>query len=46
MTAVAGYYMDLRSISDIADEVSGMIDNGYERVKIMLKGDDPAFDIE
>ena len=46
VTAVAGYYMDIRSIGEIADEVSGLIDRGHERVKIMLKGDDPAFDIE
>jgi len=46
VTAVAGYYMDLRSISEIADEVSGMIDAGYERVKVMLNGNDLKFDIE
>ncbi len=45
VTAVAGYYMDQRSIGEIADEVHGLIDSGYERVKIMLKGDDPEFDI-
>lgn len=46
VTAVAGYFMDRRSIGEIADEVSGLIDSGYERVKIMLKGDDPRFDVE
>lgn len=46
VTAVAGYYMDRRPISEIADEVSGLLDQGHRRVKIMLKGDDPAFDLE
>lgn len=46
VTAVAGYYMDQRPIADIADEVSRLIDSGYQRVKIMLKGDDPGFDKE
>jgi L-alanine-DL-glutamate epimerase-like enolase superfamily enzyme len=44
VTAVAGYYMDRRPISDIADEVDGLLDEGHQRVKIMLKGDDPDFD--
>ncbi|REE07122.1 L-alanine-DL-glutamate epimerase-like enolase superfamily enzyme [Paraburkholderia sp. BL27I4N3] len=45
VTAVAGYYMDVRSIDEIADEVSLRIDEGYSRVKVMLKGDDPAYDL-
>lgn len=44
VTAVAGYYMDRRSIEDIAAEVSDLLDSGYSRVKIMLKGDDLKFD--
>lgn len=44
VTAVAGYYMDRRSIDDIADEVTQLCDEGYSRVKIMLKGNDPDFD--
>jgi L-alanine-DL-glutamate epimerase-like enolase superfamily enzyme len=44
VTAVAGYYMDRRSVADITDEVAGLCDAGYGRVKIMLKGDDPDFD--
>jgi len=44
VTAVAGYYMDIRPLSDIRDEVSRYFDSGYSRVKIMLKGDDPQFD--
>lgn len=44
VTAVAGYFMDLRKISDITDEVSRLFDAGYRRVKFMLKGDDPDFD--
>jgi L-alanine-DL-glutamate epimerase-like enolase superfamily enzyme len=46
VTAVAGYYMDRRPIADIAGEVSALLDAGYHRAKIMLKGDDPAFDRE
>jgi L-alanine-DL-glutamate epimerase-like enolase superfamily enzyme len=45
VTAVAGYYMDQRPIAAIADEVAMRIDQGYPRVKVMLKGDDPAFDL-
>jgi L-alanine-DL-glutamate epimerase-like enolase superfamily enzyme len=44
VTAVAGYYMDTRSVDDIAREVKQRIDQGYPRVKVMLKGDDMAFD--
>jgi L-alanine-DL-glutamate epimerase-like enolase superfamily enzyme len=44
VTGVAGYYMDLRKISDISDEVARLFDAGYLRVKFMLKGDDPDFD--
>jgi L-alanine-DL-glutamate epimerase-like enolase superfamily enzyme len=43
-TAVAGYYMDLRTIVDINDEVEKLFDCGYSRVKIMLNGNDPDFD--
>jgi L-alanine-DL-glutamate epimerase-like enolase superfamily enzyme len=46
VTGVAGYYMDVRKISDIAEEVSRLFDSGYRRVKFMLKGDDPDFDLE
>jgi L-alanine-DL-glutamate epimerase-like enolase superfamily enzyme len=46
VTAVAGYYMDKRPIPEIADEVSGLLQGGHHRVKVMLKGDDPAFDRE
>ncbi len=46
VTAVAGYYMDRRTIAEIADEVSSLVDHGYERVKVMLKGDDADFDIK
>jgi L-alanine-DL-glutamate epimerase-like enolase superfamily enzyme len=37
--------MDTRSVDDIADEVELRIDQGYQRVKVMLKGDDPEFDL-
>lgn len=45
VTAVAGYYMDTRSVDNIADEVSMRLDQGYSRVKVMLKGDDPVYDL-
>ena len=44
VTAVAGYYMDTRSVDDIALEVKQRVDQGYARVKVMLKGNDNAFD--
>lgn len=44
VTAVAGYYMDRRSIADIADEVAALLEKGHHRVKVMLKGDDAEFD--
>ncbi|MGE0406096.1 MAG: mandelate racemase/muconate lactonizing enzyme family protein [Candidatus Korobacteraceae bacterium] len=43
-TAVAGYYMDLRTIDDIVDEVAKLFDCGYSRVKFMLNGNDAEFD--
>ena len=43
-TIVAGYYMDRRSISDVVDEISLLENAGCRRVKIMLRGDDAAFD--
>lgn len=42
---VAGYYPDSRSVSDICDEVRRRMDEGYERIKIMIRGDDPAGDL-
>jgi L-alanine-DL-glutamate epimerase-like enolase superfamily enzyme len=44
VTVVAGYYVDQRSIADVVDEVGLLEDAGCKRVKIMLKGDDAAFD--
>jgi L-alanine-DL-glutamate epimerase-like enolase superfamily enzyme len=43
-TVVAGYYVDQRSIAEVVDEVGLLQDAGCGRVKIMLKGDDAAFD--
>lgn len=43
--AVAGYYLNEREIPDVAREVSGLIDAGYQRVKVMLSGNDPDFDV-
>src|SRR5260370_14293382 len=36
--------MDRRSVSDVCDEVGLLAANGFCRVKIMLRGDDPVFD--
>lgn len=44
LMAVAGYYLDQRTIDDVADEARALVDAGYDRVKIMLRGDDPDFD--
>jgi len=46
VTQVAGYYIDQRSIPEVADEISLLRDEGCRRVKIMLKGDSPAFDLK
>jgi L-alanine-DL-glutamate epimerase-like enolase superfamily enzyme len=43
--AVAGYYLNERPVSDVVREVSDLIDAGYQRVKIMLSGSDPQFDL-
>lgn len=43
-TVVVGYYIDQRSMADVVDEIGALQDEGVRRVKIMLKGDDPAFD--
>lgn len=42
--AVAGYYLQERSIQDVCDEIRGLVDTGHQRVKIMLSGSDPDFD--
>jgi L-alanine-DL-glutamate epimerase-like enolase superfamily enzyme len=44
LMAVAGYYLDERSIDDVAREVGDLLAAGYARVKIMLRGDDLDFD--
>jgi L-alanine-DL-glutamate epimerase-like enolase superfamily enzyme len=44
ITVVAGYYVDQRSIADVVDEVGRVEDAGFYRAKIMLKGNDAAFD--
>lgn len=42
--AVSGYYLDERTIDDVAREVGELFDTGVTRVKIMLRGDDLDFD--
>ena len=42
---VAGYYPDVRPVADICDEVRRRIDEGYERIKIMIRGDDALADL-
>ena len=43
-TAVAGYFLDERTIDDVGEEVARLRDAGYARVKVMLRGDDISFD--
>jgi L-alanine-DL-glutamate epimerase-like enolase superfamily enzyme len=44
VAAVAGYYLDQRSIDDVTREIGTLLDAGYPRIKIMLSGRDPEFD--
>jgi L-alanine-DL-glutamate epimerase-like enolase superfamily enzyme len=46
VTVVAGYYVDQRGVEDVVKEVGLLEDAGCKRVKIMLKGDDRAFDLQ
>src|SRR6202012_5511155 len=46
VTVVAGYYVDQRGIEDVVKEVGQLEDAGCRQVKIMLKGDDRAFDLK
>ncbi len=41
---VTGYFLDQRSIDDICDEVRRRMDEGHERIKIMISGSDAGFD--
>ncbi len=41
---VAGYYLDQRTVADVCREVGELCDAGYQRIKIMILGNDPAFD--
>jgi L-alanine-DL-glutamate epimerase-like enolase superfamily enzyme len=43
---VAGYYMDQRTIEDVCEEVRQRKDAGYQRIKIMIGGSDPDFDVK
>ena len=43
---VAGYYPDVRPVADICDEVRRRVDEGYERIKIMIRGDDALADLK
>lgn len=44
MMAVAGYYLDQRTVQDVCDEVSKRVDEGYARIKIMISGTDLELD--
>jgi L-alanine-DL-glutamate epimerase-like enolase superfamily enzyme len=46
VTVVAGYYVDQRGVDDVVKEVRALDEAGCRRVKIMLKGDDRAFDLK
>lgn len=41
---VAGYYLDQRTIEDVCDEIQLRVDEGYQRIKIMILGNNPDFD--
>ena len=41
---VAGYYLDQRTVEDVCREVGTLCEEGYERIKIMILGTDPAVD--
>jgi len=41
---VAGYYLDQRSISNVCEEIRMRVDDGFERIKIMILGTDPDYD--
>jgi L-alanine-DL-glutamate epimerase-like enolase superfamily enzyme len=42
--AVAGYYLNERSIASVRDEVAALMDQGFTRAKVMLAGGAPASD--
>jgi L-alanine-DL-glutamate epimerase-like enolase superfamily enzyme len=42
--AVAGYYLDQRTIEDVSREVGELAQEGYSRIKVMILGNDLAFD--
>jgi len=42
---VAGYYPDARPVEDICDEIRRRMDEGFERIKIMIRGDDAEADV-
>jgi len=42
---VAGYYPDARPVEDICDEVRRRVDEGFGRIKIMIRGDDTKADV-
>jgi L-alanine-DL-glutamate epimerase-like enolase superfamily enzyme len=44
-SGVAGYYLKERTAEDVRDEVSGLIDDGYSRAKIMIDGGDVEADV-
>lgn len=44
VTAVTGYYMDVRTVDDISAEVERRFNEGFSRVKVMLHGGAPRFD--
>jgi L-alanine-DL-glutamate epimerase-like enolase superfamily enzyme len=42
--AVAGYYLDSRSLDDVIAEVKLLVNEGYQRIKVMISGANPEFD--
>ena len=41
---VAGYYLDSRSVDDVISEVKSLVNEGYQRIKVMISGTNPRFD--
>ncbi len=44
LAAVAGYFPETRSEDDLEAEIKGLVDEGYELIKMCLPGDDPEAD--
>jgi L-alanine-DL-glutamate epimerase-like enolase superfamily enzyme len=41
---VAGYYLDQRTVEDVEREVASLTEQGFDRIKVMVRGNDLEFD--